>query len=127
MGKDTSGVFIGKSCDRLQKAVGTSWREKANEACTGCMKCFPKNTIDFELIERVMAGGDIEQLSSPVAETANLISLANCGIAIDWASKPFWKFQLFQAWRDCEKEAKLKQEAETSMFQKSILSYLGFK
>ncbi len=62
-----------------------------------------------------------------VAETERLISLSDCGIEINWIEKPFWKFQLFQAWRSAEKEVVDIYRMQTANFERGILKFLGFK
>jgi hypothetical protein len=126
------GGFIGKTCDRLKRSFSTDWRQAAEDACTGCMKCFDtKKGIDYKLVERVMGDddgdGEDELDNWLVAETANLISLSDCGIEIDWQSKPFYKLQLFQAWRDCEKEVEEIEKIQTAQFQRAIMQFLGMK
>ena len=78
--------FIGKTCDRFQKAYGNTATEKADEACTGCMKCFDvKKGIDFALVERVMnAEKEPDNEDNLADEIERIVGLELCGVKQNW-------------------------------------------
>jgi len=57
-----------------------------------------------------------------IEETERLISLADCGIEIDWERKEFIHFYLFQIWRSCEKEVENLRQIRMQIFLKGWMT-----
>lgn len=106
MGEDTEGVVsrcpgAGK-CPRWDNQAG-EYEDKVN-ATIGCGNCDGNPPIKDALS---ISDDEIEDL---VDETERLISLADCGIKIDWERKDFIYYRLFEYWRGCEKEIERQRE-----------------